>query len=206
VITERLEVDEYFIEIARLVAQRGTCARRQVGCVLVNEQNHILATGYNGVAKGVRHCIDTPCPGSRFPSGQGLHQCEAIHAEQNALMQCRNINEVHTVYTTSSPCIGCTRLLLNTGCKRVVFLEPYPHPEAQRLWEGLGRQWVHYMPPSLKKQLPVRLTKLSPPADDLVQLEFRLPPQMIQQLNSIGIPKVIDELKQHTIEIIKTFY
>ena len=56
----RLSNDEYFLEIANTVSQRGTCARRKVGCVLVDSANHIVATGYNGVPSGFIHCLDQP--------------------------------------------------------------------------------------------------------------------------------------------------
>lgn len=140
----RLSRDEYFIQMASLVAQRGTCARRAVGCVLINAQGHVIATGYNGVCKGADHCIDHPCAGAEQPSGQGLHLCEAIHAEQNALLQCRNINEIHTAYVTASPCIHCVRLLANTGVKRIMFKEEYPHVESQRVALSAGIEWIHY--------------------------------------------------------------
>lgn len=81
------------------------------------------------------------CPGANAPSGQGLDACQAIHAEQNALLQCRDVYAIHTAYVTASPCITCCKLLLNTSCERIVFLTPYPHPEAKALWEGAGREW-----------------------------------------------------------------
>lgn len=140
----RLGVDDYFVKMARLVAQRATCHRRAVGCVLVNGANHVIATGYNGVARGQPHCIDTPCPGAHCASGTGLHLCQAIHAEQNALLQCGNINDIHTAYVTASPCLQCLRLLLNTSCHRIVFAEEYPHYESRDLWQDDGRMWVHH--------------------------------------------------------------
>lgn len=142
----RPDADEYFLSIAAKAAERSTCARRAVGCVLVDCYGDVLATGYNGVASGLPHCIDTPCPGAREKSGEGLHLCEAIHAEQNALVQCRSIREIHTVYTTSSPCIHCMRLLLGTSVKRIVFSEEYPHAESKRLAAGAGIEWVHRPP------------------------------------------------------------
>jgi dCMP deaminase len=139
----RPSVDEYFLLMAQLVGSRSTCARRRVGCVLVNRYNHVIATGYNGVAAGVPHCIDKPCAGAGLPSGQGLHLCQAIHAEQNAIMQCRDITTIYKAYVTASPCIQCTRLLLGTACQEVVFIEEYPHSESRALWVGLGRHWSH---------------------------------------------------------------
>ena len=64
--------DEYFMEIARLVAQRSTCLRRKVGAVLVKDK-HVLATGYNGVPSGLRHCLEIGCirTKNKIPSGAG---------------------------------------------------------------------------------------------------------------------------------------
>lgn len=119
--------DEYFLAMARLVACRATCARRSVGCVLVNERGHVLSTGYNGRQSGVAHCRDGElCQGAHSPTGLQLDACEAIHAEQNALLQCRDVWAVDTCYTTASPCITCAKLLLNTSCKRVVYIDEYP--------------------------------------------------------------------------------
>lgn len=139
----RPSTDEYFLLMAQLISTRGTCARRRVGTVLINEYKHVIATGYNGVASGASHCIDTPCPGAGLPSGTGLHLCQAIHAEQNAIMQCKDITQIYKCYSTASPCIACTRLLLGTACKEIVFLEEYPHIESKPLWIGLGRNWTY---------------------------------------------------------------
>lgn len=82
------------------------------------------------------------CPGAFSESGTNLDGCEAIHAEQNALLQCKDVREIHTCYCTASPCVTCTKLLLNTGCMRIVFLEEYPHPAAGELWTRAGREWI----------------------------------------------------------------
>lgn len=131
--------------MAELVATRSTCLRRAVGCVLVNERGHVIATGYNGVAMGLPHCnerVDSPihhlgegdvivdfhphaCAGAAAPSGSNLNACGAIHAEQNALLQCRDVWEIHTCYVTASPCVTCAKLLLNTSTRRIVYLHPY---------------------------------------------------------------------------------
>lgn len=139
----RPSTDQYFLSMAELVATRGTCIRRRVGCVLVNERNHVIGTGYNGPPSGEPHCIDTPCPGALLPSGTGLDECEALHAEWNALLQCGNVFEIKTAYVTTSPCIICTKLFLNTSCQRIVFREVYPHSAAQGRWTRTGREWIH---------------------------------------------------------------
>lgn len=157
----RPTADRYFLDLARLVATRSTCLRRSVGCVLVSARRHVLATGYNGVAAGLPHCDDpltihhvngpdtveypNACRGARAPSGSELDACEAIHAEQNALLQCRDAFEIDACYATVSPCLTCVKFLLNTSCRRVVFAELYAahHDQARELWERSGRTWEH---------------------------------------------------------------
>lgn len=84
------------------------------------------------------------CSGAESLSGTNLDGCEAIHAEQNALLQCPDVYEIDTAYVTASPCMTCTKLLLNTNCRRIVFLEEYPHVSARALWENAGREWIKY--------------------------------------------------------------
>lgn len=151
--------DEWAMGLAQLTALRSTCLRRQVGCVLLNEKGHVLATGYNGVAAGQPHCnhlakdealcdpedrFPYACTGARSPSGTNLDGCQAIHAEQNALLQCKDPYQIHTAYVTASPCMTCTKLLLNTSCQRIIFMDEYPHSEAGELWRKAGRQWVKF--------------------------------------------------------------
>ena len=145
--------DEWALKLALLTAQRTTCCRRAVGCVLLNARGHVLATGYNGVAAGLPHCnhVDATyhlsgghphaCAGWNAPSGMNLDGCQAIHAEQNAMLQCKDVYSIHTCYVTASPCMTCIKLLLNTSCERIVFVEEYPHSAARELWTGAGRAW-----------------------------------------------------------------
>jgi len=120
----RLATDEYFLQIAKTVAQRSTCPRRQVGCVLVDSKNHIVATGYNGVPTGFTHCIDTPCLGASYPTGEGLEFCEAIHAEVNAFLQLRS-DDALTAYMTVTPCFTCGKMFANSNVKKIIALEDY---------------------------------------------------------------------------------
>lgn len=142
------------MQLAELTAQRATCCRRQVGCVLLNSRGHVLATGYNGVAAGQPHCnhhdpnyelgLPYACPGAHAPSGTNLDGCQAIHAEQNALLQCKDVFSIHTCYVTASPCMTCTKLLLNTSCERIIFKEEYPHNQAGELWQSAGLDWLKF--------------------------------------------------------------
>jgi len=131
---------DYFLNIAKLVSTRATCSRRKVGCVLINEHNHIIATGYNGVGAGMPHCEgDNLCPGAQLSSGSGLDQCQAIHAEQNALLQCRDVQEIKVAFCTTKPCIHCMKMLLNTSCEIIIYDQDYGH-NTEELWTSAGRK------------------------------------------------------------------
>ena len=74
--------------------------------------------------------------------GEDLDKCEAIHAEQNALLQCKDVNEIDRVYTTLEPCVHCTKLLLNTSANQIIYGEKYVHNLARELWESSGRGYT----------------------------------------------------------------
>ncbi|HNW91516.1 MAG TPA: cytidine/deoxycytidylate deaminase family protein [bacterium] len=122
--------DEYFLTIAELVASRSSCGRRKVGAVLVRDQR-ILATGYNGAPRGVRHCSEAGCIREKFnvPSGERHELCRGLHAEQNALIQAAvygtPLAEI-TVYCTTQPCVLCAKMLINAGVRRIVYRGSYP--------------------------------------------------------------------------------
>ena len=84
------------------------------------------------------------CPGAFAESGKRINECYAIHAEQNALLKCKDVYSIDTCYTTTSPCITCIKLLMNTSCKRIVFLEEYSNIDARDLWLSMGRIWERY--------------------------------------------------------------
>ena len=140
----RLSQDEYFMRIARVASLRGNCYRRQVGCVLVNEHNEILATGYGGVPRGVPHCTPETCPRANSPSGSKMIDiCPAVHAEMNAMIQCRDIWAIKTAYVTTQPCLTCTAMLMNTGCIGIIFDEDYGlNNDAAKLWLSDKKRWM----------------------------------------------------------------
>lgn len=148
---DRLSKDQWGLQLAHDTSKRSTCILRAVGCVLVDEYGYILSTGYNGVPRGMPNCNDTvthedgvffkhSCHG--HPQ-QNPEDCRAVHAEANALLQCADVNKIHTCYTTHRPCWHCTKLLLNTSCKRVVFLHDHEDTKPARLWKTQGRMWEH---------------------------------------------------------------
>ena len=144
----RISRDEWGLSLAEVTARRGTCLRRQVGCFLVDATGRELALGYNGVAAGEPHCNvgSHACPGALAASGERLDDCEALHAEWNAIAKVSDTRLIDTCYVTVSPCVTCTKMLLNTGCRRIVFREPYTaHEEkAKALWlRDSRRSWEH---------------------------------------------------------------
>ena len=130
----RLSKDDYFLQMAYLVGERSTCRRRKVGCVLVDSNNHVVATGYNGVPTHFPHCLDEPCEGASAPSGYVLEKCLAVNAEQNALLQLRS-NDSLTAYLTVTPCITCAKILANSNVSRIVAHEPYVQSLATKILE-----------------------------------------------------------------------
>lgn len=134
--------DQINLEIARVAARRTTCARRGVGCVLVDRHGYVISVGRNGVEKGREHCNEGyPCPAHDAPSGTNLSGCEAIHAEINAIAHCSNPREVDTIYITVSPCGDCMKALLALpNARRLVYAETYArHADALTKWERAGR-------------------------------------------------------------------
>lgn len=139
----RITLEEMFMIIAGVVAQRSTCSRKQVGAV-ITDGLRILSTGYNGVASGEVHCTETPCPGALYGSGEFLDTCSAIHAEQNAIARLPEFRYATHLYSTTEPCVSCTKLILATPIQHVVFMEHYPL-SGIALWESQQRgEWRHF--------------------------------------------------------------
>ena len=134
--------------LAKLVATRRTCLRHDVGAVLVRDKR-ILATGYNGAPRGMKHCLAVGCIRNelQIPSGTRAEICRAVHAEQNAVIQCATYNvssEGSTCYVTHQPCTICTKILINAGIKRIVYETPYPDEFAQNLLKEAGIEIVQW--------------------------------------------------------------
>ena len=143
---KRPDKHDWYMQIAQVVSQRATCARRKVGCVIVDIFGNIMSTGYNGVPRGFTHCLDVPCSGAKEKSGEGLDKCAAVHAEQNAIAQCPDINSIKSVYVTTAPCVSCLKLIINTGATHIFFKEDYPQAQAAgELWcrSHPNRDWIY---------------------------------------------------------------
>lgn len=118
----RTSWNKYFMEITKTVATRSTCDRAFVGCVLVNRDNRIVSTGYNGSISGDSHCHDV---GHKMRDG---HCIRTIHAEINALLYCakEGISVKGSIcYITHFPCLNCTKALIQAGISKIYYLEGY---------------------------------------------------------------------------------
>lgn len=117
--------NEYFADLAQKAAERSTCTRLQVGCLVVKNKQ-IISTGYNGSISGDEHCIDVGC---KVIDG---HCQRTIHAEMNAITQAarRGISlEGGVIYVTHKPCLLCTKLIIQAGIKEIYYLDNYKNNE-----------------------------------------------------------------------------
>lgn len=126
---KRPSFDEYFMEIARVVSLRGNCVKRKVGAVIVREKR-IISTGYNGTPRGAKNCYEGGCKrcNALAPSGEDLGTCICSHAEENSIVQAAYhgvSTKGATIYTTFSPCIMCSKMIINSGISEVVYSQAY---------------------------------------------------------------------------------
>jgi len=134
--------DEYFLKIASVVAERSTCRRHHVGAVAVRDK-HILATGYNGAAAGLKDCLELGCLRDErdIPSGTRHEICRAIHAEQNVIIQA-SLHGVSlegcTIYCTHNPCVLCAKMLVNAKIQRYVSFGKYADDSFRELFSEAG--------------------------------------------------------------------
>ena len=125
----RPDIDDYFLKIASVVAERATCRRHHIGAVAVRNK-HILATGYNGAPSGFRDCLELGCLRDELniPSGTRQEICRGTHAEQNLIIQAslHGVSlEGSTVYATHTPCRLCAKMLVNAKITRYVSYGKY---------------------------------------------------------------------------------
>ena len=151
---ERISVDEYFLKIAAVVAERSTCRRRSVGAVAVRDKQ-ILSTGYNGAAAKTKDCLELGClrDENNIPSGKMHEICRAIHAEQNVIIQ-GSLHGVSlaesTIYCTHTPCILCAKMLVNAKIKRFVSFVEYSDDSFIELFKESGIKFDVLKKPSNK--------------------------------------------------------
>ncbi len=134
------------MEIAHLVATRSTCLRRKVGAVIVKDKR-ILATGYNGAPSGITHCCEVGCLREKLkvPSGERHELCRGLHAEQNAIIQAAlhgvSVKDA-VIYTTTFPCVICSKMLINAGIRRIYYASGYPDELSRSMLEEAGIELV----------------------------------------------------------------
>lgn len=139
---DRLSLDEYFLKIAAVVAERSTCHRHHIGALAVKDK-HILATGYNGAPSGFKDCLELGCLRDELgiPSGTRQEICRAVHAEQNVIIQAA-LHGVSladaTVYATHSPCVLCAKMLTNAGIVRYVSFGRYSDDAFLEVFQTAG--------------------------------------------------------------------
>lgn len=134
---------EYYLNIAAAVSKRSTCLRRHYGCVIINN-DEVIATGYNGSARGEDNCCDdhrNECPRKDMPHNSGDYSdCPAVHAEQNAMLSASRKEMLgstmylygeegkgNPIYFESiknpEPCPICMRMIKNAGIERIITKE-----------------------------------------------------------------------------------
>ncbi len=155
----RPDINEYFLKIASVVAERSTCLRHHIGAVAVRDK-HILSTGYNGAASGLKDCLELGCLRDELniESGTRHEICRAIHAEQNVIIQAA----LHgitlsgaTVYCTHTPCILCAKMLVNSRIKRFITFGNYADDAFKELFQEAGIEFEMYeRPPADISRLP----------------------------------------------------
>lgn len=131
---ERISKRDYYLEIAKAVAKRSTCLRRQYGAVIVKD-DRIISTGYNGSARGETNCCDIGLcwrEAHGIPHGEQYEKCVAVHAEDNAISQAGRETIGATLYLAgfennmliaAKPCLMCERKIKNAGIVEVVGTE-----------------------------------------------------------------------------------
>jgi dCMP deaminase len=140
---QRPNWDEYFMDIAKVVASRSNCMKRKVAAIIVKDKR-VVSTGYNGTPRGTRNCNEGGCPrcNSLAVSGTNLDECLCSHGEENAIVQASyhgvSLKDA-VIYTTFAPCLMCAKMIINSGIREVIYNMEYPlNQSAFRLFEEAG--------------------------------------------------------------------
>ena len=123
--------DGKYLRMAKIWASNSYCKRRQVGALLVKD-NMIISDGYNGTPSGFENVCEDE---------NGVTKPYVLHAEANAITKVArsgNSAEGATLYVTASPCVECSKLIIQSGIKRVVYSEEYRLDDGVRLLKRAG--------------------------------------------------------------------
>lgn len=135
--------DEYFMQIAKVASLRSNCVKRKVAAVIVRDRR-VISTGYNGTPRGTLNCFEGGCPrcNQLADSGTQLDACLCSHGEENAITQAAYHGvsvKGGILYTTFSPCLTCTKMIINSGIQEVVYNVEYPMSDTSfRLLQDAG--------------------------------------------------------------------
>jgi dCMP deaminase len=140
---QRPSWDEYFMNIAKVVASRSNCMKRKVAAIIVRDKR-VISTGYNGTPRGTRNCNEGGCPrcNTLAASGTALDECLCSHGEENAIVQASyhgaSLKDA-IIYSTFAPCLQCAKMIINSGIREVIYNMDYPLNEsAFRLFQQAG--------------------------------------------------------------------
>lgn len=134
--TKRLELDKRYLRMACIWAENSYCQRRRVGAILVKDQM-IISDGFNGTPAGFENICE---------DADGATKPYVLHAEANAITKVarsNNSSDGSTLYVTASPCLECSKLIIQAGIERVVFHELYRLCDGIDLLERAGIEVVH---------------------------------------------------------------
>jgi dCMP deaminase len=140
---QRPSWDEYFMDIAKVVASRSNCMKRKVAAIIVRDKR-VVSTGYNGTPRGTRNCNEGGCPrcNNLAASGTALDECLCSHGEENAIVQASYHGvslKDGVIYTTFAPCLQCSKMIINSGIREVIYNMDYPLNDAAfRLFQQAG--------------------------------------------------------------------
>ena len=150
---DRPNRDYYFMGIAIAVRERADCKGQKVGAVVVVE-DRIISTGYNGTPEKMVNCSDGGCVrcenrGRQYESGTAYDLCICVHAEQNAILSAARFGisvQSATVYTTTQPCFGCLKEMLQAKISQVYYIHPWTSPrtpDQDRQYRRLMEEFEH---------------------------------------------------------------
>ncbi|MFC2151359.1 cytidine/deoxycytidylate deaminase family protein [Bacteroidota bacterium] len=133
---KQIEYDKRYLEMAQIWAKNSYCKRRQVGALIVKDKM-IISDGYNGTPSG----FENVCEDEDFKTKPYV-----LHAEANAITKVaksNNSSDNSTLYITTSPCVECSKLIIQAGIKRVVFSNKYRVEDGLRLLERANIEIKH---------------------------------------------------------------
>ncbi len=136
----RPDWDTYWMGVVEAISKRSTCLRHNIGAAVVHDKT-VVSTGFNGAPRELPHCSEIGCLRDKLkiPSGTRHEICRGVHAEQNAIIRGDPLRMVGaTIYVNAKPCTICAKMIINSGIKRVVYIEYYPSNEGIELLEQAG--------------------------------------------------------------------